>query len=134
MSIPRTYSKLNGSTECQNAFEEIKNIYVKLDSDTLRPKNDIIVASDPGNLGLGAVILHKESNSQVKPIAIASKTELLTEKGYRQIEKRGFRDNFCGKKVPSIHLWKKLYTLNEPSTVNVNFWFKKKMDSYIYCK
>ena len=51
-------------------------------------KKDIIVASDASNLGLRAVILHKESNHQVKAIAHASRTLLPAEKRNSQIEKR----------------------------------------------
>ena len=51
------------------------------------PKKDIIIASDTGNLGLGAVILHKERNGQVKMIVYASRILLPAEKGYSQIEK-----------------------------------------------
>ena len=61
------------------------------------PKKDIIVASDARNLSFRAVILHRESNGQVKAIAHMSRTFLPAEKMYSQIEKNGFRDNFCGK-------------------------------------
>ena len=44
-------------------------------------KKDIIVASEARNLGLGTVILHKESNCQIKAIEHASRTLLLAEKG-----------------------------------------------------
>ena len=45
------------------------------------PKKDIIVASDANNLGLGEIILYKESNSQVKVIVYTLRTLLLAEKG-----------------------------------------------------
>ena len=40
------------------------------------PKKDIIVASDASNLSLGAVILHKERNGQVKTVACALRISL----------------------------------------------------------
>ena len=43
---------------------------------------DIIVASDACNLGLEAVILHEESNGQVKAIAQVSRTLLPAENGF----------------------------------------------------
>ena len=69
-------SKWNWSTECLRAFEEMKNINVR----RITIQRKIIVASDASNLGLGAVILYKESNGQVKAIAQMSRTLLPIEK------------------------------------------------------
>ena len=63
----------------------------KLASDLCRihynPKKAIIVASDASNLGLGTVILHKDSNRQVRAIEHASRNILSAEKGYIQIKR-----------------------------------------------
>ena len=67
------------------------------------PKKDIIVASDASNLDLWAIILHKESNSQVKVIAHESRTLRLAKKRYSQIEKEALGIIFAVKKVPWIH-------------------------------
>ena len=51
-------------------------------------KKDIIVASDVSNFGLGALILHKESNGQVKGVVHASRTLLPVEKATAKSKKR----------------------------------------------
>ena len=61
------------------------------------PKKDITVASDTCNLGLGAVISHKESNGQVKVSAHASRTLLPAKKGYSQIDKKALEIFFAVK-------------------------------------
>ena len=79
-------SKWNWSNECQCAFEEIKISKSDLRLTHYNLKKDI-VASDESNLGLRAIILHKESNGQANAIVHASRTLLSAEKGYSQIEK-----------------------------------------------
>ena len=69
-------SKWNRITECQSTFKEIKISTSDLSLTHYDSKKDIIIASDAGNLGLGAVILHNENNSQVKAIAHALRTLL----------------------------------------------------------
>ena len=51
------------------------------------PKKDIIIASDASSLSLGAVILHKESNRQVKAVVHALRNLLPAEKEYSSIKK-----------------------------------------------
>ena len=48
---------------------------------------EIYVASDASNLGLGAVLLHKEKDGQLKAIHHVSRTFLPAEINYSQIEK-----------------------------------------------
>ena len=45
------------------------------------------VATDASNLGLGAILLHKEDNGQLKAVSHPSRTLLLAERNYSQIEK-----------------------------------------------
>ena len=46
------------------------------------PNKEIYTVVDASNLGLGAVLLHKEDNGQLKAIAHASRMLLLAEKNY----------------------------------------------------
>lgn len=76
------------SKECEKAF---KQIIEKLSSDLFLvhfdPKIDIIVASDASSHGVGACILHKWKDGEVRPIAHASRSLLPAERNYSQIEK-----------------------------------------------
>ncbi|XP_011858764.1 PREDICTED: uncharacterized protein K02A2.6-like, partial [Vollenhovia emeryi] len=70
------------------AFEDIKNILVSpqvlMPYDPERP---LILATDASKTGLGAVLSHRLSNGQERPIAYASRTISLTEQRYPQIDK-----------------------------------------------
>ena len=80
--------KWRWTLECQTVFDQIKKA---LTSDCFltynEPKLEIIVASDANSYGVGACILHKMPDGTKKPIAHASRTLLLAEKHYSQIEK-----------------------------------------------
>ena len=51
------------------------------------PKKGMTVTSDASNLGLGAVILHKESYGQVKAIEHVLRTPLTAKKGTAKSKK-----------------------------------------------
>ena len=59
------------------------------------------VVSDTSNFGLGAVLLHKEEDSKLKPIHHALRTLLLTEMSYSKLEKEGLAIIFAIKKFPN---------------------------------
>ena len=63
------------STECQEAFDKIKEL---LTSDLFlthfNPNLELIVACDTCSYGVGACILHKMPDGTNKPIAYASRT------------------------------------------------------------
>lgn len=88
------------------------------------PNKDIIVTSDTSNLGLGDVILHKESKRQVKSIAYASKTLLPPEKGYSQTEKEVLGIILAVKRFHKF-IHGRFFASNGPSTVIVYCWFQK---------
>ena len=74
--------------ECQGAFNKIKNTLTSDQSLAhYNPESDIIVASDASSHGIGACILHKMPDGSKKPVAHASRSLLLSEKHYSQIEK-----------------------------------------------
>ena len=66
------------TTECQEAFEKIKEV---LTSDLFithyKPDLKIIVANDASSYGIAACILYKMEDGSLKPIAHASRTLLL---------------------------------------------------------
>lgn len=74
--------------EAQKAFDDIKRILtspqVLMPYDPTRP---LILATDASKTGLGAVLSHKLSNGQERPIAYASRTLSGTEQRYPQIDK-----------------------------------------------
>ena len=80
--------KWRWTPECQTVFDQIKNALTYDHFLThYDPKREIIVASDASSYGVGACILYKIPDGTKKPIAHASRTLLLTEKHYSQIEK-----------------------------------------------
>ena len=76
------------STECQEAFDKIEEA---LTSDLFLTHFDsnleLIVACEASLYGVRACILYKMPDGTNKPITYASRTLLLTERNYLQIEK-----------------------------------------------
>ena len=89
----------NWSTECQAAFERAKEV---LASDLLLthydPNQDIIVAADASDYGIGAVISHRFKDGSEKAIFHASRSLTDAEKNYGQIEKEGLALIFAVRK------------------------------------
>ncbi|XP_011883987.1 PREDICTED: uncharacterized protein K02A2.6-like [Vollenhovia emeryi] len=72
----------------EKAFEDIKNILIS--PQVLMPydpKRPLLLATDASKTGLGAVLSHRLSNGQERPIAYASRTMSATEQRYPQIDK-----------------------------------------------
>ena len=110
--------------ECQTAFDQIKKA---LTSDLFLtlydPKLEIIVASDASSYGVGSCILHKMPDGTKKPIAHASRTLLLTEKHYSQIEKEALGINICSDKISPIH---RFFTLKRDHKPLISIFGSKK--------
>ena len=51
------------------------------------PNKEVYVASDASNLGLGAILLHKEKDGQLKDVHHVLSTLLPAEINYSQIQK-----------------------------------------------
>ena len=91
----------------QNAFNKIKEELTKSPVLALYdPTRDTVVASDASNYGIGTVIMQKQDDGQMKPVAYASRALTPTEQRYATIEKEAlgitwacerFRDFLIGK-------------------------------------
>ncbi|XP_030767695.1 uncharacterized protein K02A2.6-like [Sitophilus oryzae] len=74
--------------EGNKAYEDIKNaltspqVLIQYD-----PTLPLLLATDASKTGLGAVLSHRLSNGQERPIAYASRTMTVTEQKYPQIDK-----------------------------------------------
>ena len=74
--------------DCQKAFNNLKTALISdLTFTHYNPYKEIYVVSYASNLGLGAVLLYKEKEGQLKAVHHVSRTLLLAEINYSQIEK-----------------------------------------------
>ena len=72
----------------QQAFNQIKKAITESPILVLfDPKMETIVAADASSYGLGAVLLQRQNNREIKPIAFVSRALTPTESRYAQIEK-----------------------------------------------
>ncbi|KAK7884427.1 hypothetical protein WMY93_027550 [Mugilogobius chulae] len=72
----------------QKAFNMIKSELSKPPNLALyNPKAQTTVSADASSFGLGAVLLQKQEDSNIKPVAFASRALTPTEQRYAQIEK-----------------------------------------------
>ena len=109
----------------QNAFNKIKEELTKSPVLALYdPTRYTVVASDASNYGIGTVIMQKQDDRQMKPVAYASRALTPTEQRYTTIEKEGlgitwacerFRDFLIGKQFHIETDHKPLVSLSEIS-------------------
>ena len=72
----------------QRAFDQVKQMLTTAPVLALfNPKLETIVAADASSYGLGAVLLQKQDDGELKPVAYISRSMTLTEQRYAQIEK-----------------------------------------------
>ncbi|PIO65501.1 hypothetical protein TELCIR_12825 [Teladorsagia circumcincta] len=110
-------AKFKWTRTCEECFNRAKEI---LTSDLLLahydPSQDIIVAADASNYGLGAVISHRYKDGSEKAIAHASRSLLPAEKNYSQIEKEALAIVFAVQKFRRMlhERWFTLLTDHKP--------------------
>jgi len=72
----------------QTSFEEVKHILTSTPVLALfNPRADTVVSADASSYGLGAVLLQKQPQGELKPIAYISRSMTITEQRYAQLEK-----------------------------------------------
>ncbi|XP_033725336.1 uncharacterized protein K02A2.6-like [Pecten maximus] len=80
--------KWQWNEECQNAFEEVKNMVTSKEVLThYDPTLPLRVASNASPKGLGAVLSHVMADGSERPIAYASRSLNEAERNYAQIDK-----------------------------------------------
>ena len=72
----------------QKAFDQVKQMLTTTPILALfNPKLETTVAADASSYGLGAVLLQKQEDGELKPVAYISRSMTPTEQRYAQIEK-----------------------------------------------
>ena len=120
----QVHRKWKWSAECTTAFQKAKKLLttsrVLVHYDPVLP---IRMAADASAYGIGAVISHRLSNGEEKPIAFASRTLSSSERNYAQIEKealalvfgvRKFHQYLYGRKFTMITDHRPLTTILGP--------------------
>ena len=70
----------------------------------LDPNQEIVIASDASNYGVGVVILHKYKDGTMKAVAHKSRSLLPAETKYSQIEKETLAIIYTIKNSTSIYM------------------------------
>ena len=72
----------------QTAFREVTEILITSPVLSLfDPERETVVSADSSSFGLGAILLQKQPNGELKPISYVSQSLTPTEQRYAQIEK-----------------------------------------------
>lgn len=87
----RKDAEWNWDAQQQGAFDQVKRDITEATTLTLYdPRQQLIVSADASAYGLGAVLLQKDRQGLVSPVAFASKGLSETEGRYAQIEKEAY--------------------------------------------
>lgn len=92
--------KYEWSTNCQDAYEEIKR---DITSDKVlvhfNPKLPIVLTTDASNKAVAGILSHVYKNNDLRPIAFVSKALSKAEQNYSTIEKEALAIVFCVTKL-----------------------------------
>ncbi|EYB85899.1 hypothetical protein Y032_0289g1517 [Ancylostoma ceylanicum] len=124
-------TKFEWTKTCDDSFNKAKQM---LASDLLLahfdPRQEIVVAADASNYGIGAVILHRYPNGSEKAIAHASRSLLPAEKNYSQIEKEGLALIYAIQKFHKMLHGRKFTLLTDHKPLLAIFGSKKGIPVY----
>ncbi|KIH52830.1 hypothetical protein ANCDUO_17061 [Ancylostoma duodenale] len=124
-------TKFEWTKTCDDSFNKAKQM---LASDLILahfdPTQEIVVAADAFNYGIGAVILHRYPNGSEKAIAHASRSLLPAEKNYSQIEKEGLALIYAIQKFHKMLHGRKFTLLTDHKPLLAIFGSKKGIPVY----
>ena len=101
----------------QKSFEEVKQIVTSSPVLALyNPKSSTIVSADASSYGLGAVLLQRQLQGELKPVAYISRSLSTTEQRYAQIEKESLAFTWACEKFADYLIGLKfhIYTDHKP--------------------
>nr|CDJ98236.1 RNA-directed DNA polymerase (reverse transcriptase) domain containing protein [Haemonchus contortus] len=121
-------AKFNWTKECNVSFNRAKSI---LSSDHYDPSQEIIVAGDASNYGVGAVISHRYADGSEKAVAHAFRSLQPAEKNCSQIEKEALALIFAVQKFHRKLHGRKFTLLTDHKPLLAIFGSKKGIPVYI---
>ncbi|XP_030838252.1 uncharacterized protein K02A2.6-like [Strongylocentrotus purpuratus] len=120
----------NWTTECQTAFEKVKEV---LSSDVVLthydPKKPLVLACDASPYGLGVVLSHLMEDGEERPVAYASRTLTKSEQNYSQIEKESLAIIYGVTKFHKYLYGRKFTLLTDHQALTIIFGSKKGIPS-----
>ena len=114
------------SAECEESFTKVRDILMSgLSLTHYDPKQDIIVAAEASEYGIGAVLSHRFPDSSTKAVSHMSRSLTPTEKKYSQIEKEGLALVFAVRKFHKMIHGRKFLLQTDHKPLVATFGAKK---------
>ncbi|KHJ98390.1 hypothetical protein OESDEN_01620 [Oesophagostomum dentatum] len=119
------------SPDCNDAFEKAKDVLASpLLLTHYNPKQELIVAVDASEYGIGAVILHRFADETKKAISHSSRNLTDTEKKDGQIEKEGLALVYAVRKFHRYLFGRHFTLLTDHKPLLTIFESKKRVPAY----